>query len=433
MRHVIVSKWPAAAVAALALAAAGCGTTSGTQQATGTHPAPASYGPPASATPAPGANAAPSSRGSASCSAGARTGAGPTPSFYTAAGGPAAVPRLDAVQFVSASQGWAAGAGRVLASRDGGRAWISQYSGSAQLDQVDLTDAEHGWAVGTNALLRTTNGGGTWTSLSEPCGRTIDSVHFVTPSVGYAVAGGAQVWMTGGVPAAVNGGVLLATTDGGSDWTRVDSAPTQAQTACFSSPANGFLGTPGKVWHTTDGGKNWSLAFAEPAASSAMRAQTPDIAVLQCAGGDAAWVLFLGSGAAMGHVPYLTFATQDARNWHVLFEEAYTESAARPQLRAPDGPGSYPGPFSAISPQAAAFVGYSPPLGDGAAALEMAASGGATLTKDGNVSGISVPEATAFISPSQGWVVGEALPSGGFVIEATADGGRTWTRQYQAG
>jgi photosystem II stability/assembly factor-like uncharacterized protein len=423
----ITRKWPVAVLAGLALAGAGCGTTSSTQRPAGGQSAPAGASP-AAGTHAPAAGAAASSGGSASCSAAAAA----APGFYTAAGGPGQVPRLDAVQFVSARQGWAAGADRVLTTGDGGRTWTSQYAGTAQLDQVDFTDAAHGWAVGTNALLRTTDGGATWTALSEPCGTTIDSVHFVTPSLGYAVADGAQVWMTGGVPAAVNGGVLLTTTNGGADWTRVAGAPGQAQTACFSSASNGFLGTPGKVWHTTDGGKSWSLSFAEPAASSAVHPSAPDIAVLQCAGGSAAWVLFLGSGAALGHVPYLTFATQDATNWRVLFEESYTESAARPQLHAPNGPGSYPGPFSAISPQAAAFVGYSPPVGYGAAPLEMAASGGAKLTKDGNVSGVSVPEAVAFVSPSQGWIVGETLPSGNFVIVTTADAGHTWTRQYQA-
>ena len=421
----IVRKWPVAVLVALTLAGAGCGTTSSTQQATGAQSASARTASAAGGTHTPAGGPAPSSHASASCSTTA-------PSVYTATGGPGQVPKLDAVQFVSAGQGWAAGAGRVLATGDGGRTWTSQYTGSAQVDQVDFTDAEHGWAVGTNALLRTTDGGATWTALSEPCAGTIDAVHFVTPSLGYAVADGAQVWMTGGVPAAVNGGVLLTTTNGGGDWARVASAPGQAQTACFSSPANGFVGTPGKVWHTTDGGMSWSLSFAEPAPSGAVRSSAPDIPVLQCAGGNAAWVLFLGSGAALGHVPYLTFATQDARNWRVLFEESYTESAARPQLHAPDGPGSYPGPFSAISPQAAAFVGYTPPLGYGAAPLEMAASGGAKLTKDGNVSGISVPEAVAFISPAQGWIIGQTLPSGDFVIVATADGGHTWTRQYQA-
>jgi photosystem II stability/assembly factor-like uncharacterized protein len=420
--------WPAAALSGLALLAAGCGAASSTHQAAGPV-SPAAR--PASAAPASGARtpASVSPSPSASCPAGT---AGTSASVYTAPGSPATVQPMDAVQFVSARQGWVAGAGRVLATGDGGSTWTTQYTGSAKLYQVDFTDAEHGWAIGTNALLRTTDGGATWTALAEPQCQDIESVHFVTPDLGYAVAGGAQVWLSGGVPAAVGGGQLLRTTDGGSYWARVAGAPAQAQTACFSGAADGFVGTPGKVWHTTDGGASWSLAFTEPPESSGVHPPAPDTTVLECAGGNAAWVLFLGYGAALGHAPYMAYATQDARNWRVLFEESYIESAARPGVRAPDGPGSYPGPFSAISPGAAAFVGYTPPLGYGAAPLEMAASGGATLTKEGNVGGVSVPEATAFISPSQGWVVGETLPSGDFVIEATADAGHTWTRQYQA-
>jgi len=413
--------WPVAPLAAVVLLAAGCGTASSAPQAART---PSSPSRPASAA-SVSVSQAPSSGALPSCRSG-------TPaSVYTAPGVLTTVQPLDAVQFVSARQGWVAGAGRVLATADGGRTWTTQYTGTAKLDQVDFTDAEHGWAVGTNALLRATDGGATWTALTEPC-ETIESVHFVTQDLGYAVAGGAQVWLSGGVPAAVDGGQLLRTTDGGSHWTRVTGAPAQAQTACFSGPANGFVGTPGKVWHTTDGGASWSLAFTEPPEASGVHPPAPDITVLECAGGNAAWVLFLGYGAALGHAPYLAYATQDARNWRALFEESYIESGARPEVHAPDGPGSYPGPFSAISPAAAAFVGYTPPLGYGAAPLEMVASGGATLTMEGNVGGVSVPEATAFISPVQGWVIGETLPSGDFVIEATADAGHTWTLQYQA-
>jgi len=115
-----------------------------------------------------------------------------------------------------------------------------------------------------------------------------------------------------------------------------------------------------------------------------------------------------------------------------VLEESYIESGVRPEVHAPDGPGSYPGPFSAVSPATAVFVGYTPPLGYGAAPVELVTSGGATLTSEGNVGGVSVPEAAAFISPSRGWVVGETLPSGDFVIETTANSGHTWTRQYQA-
>lgn len=415
------------AVSALVLLAAGCGTASSTHQAAGTTSSPAGSAPAGAATHTP-ASAGSASSASPSCRSGA---AGTSAAVYTAPGTPAQVQPLNAVQFVSARQGWVAGAGRILATSDSGGTWTAQYGGPAKLYQVDFTDAEHGWAVGPNALLRTTDGGRTWTQLSEPACNTVDSVHFVNSDLGYAVAGGAQVWMSGGVPAAVSGGQLLTTSDGGSHWTSVAGAPAQAQTACFSNSADGFVGTPGKVWHSTDGGKSWSLAFTEPSAAPGVHPPAPDTTVLECAGDNAAWVLFLGYGAALGHAPYLAYASQDGRNWRVLFEESYIESAARPGVRAPNGPGSYPGPFSAISPDAAAFVGYSPPLGYGAAPLELITSGGATRTSMGNVDGISVPVAAAFTSPSRGWVVGETLPSRGFVIEATSDGGRTWTRQYQ--
>jgi len=414
---------PALALLAVAGLAAGCGTTSSGQQAAG--PASSSVTSPAAATsavPAP-APAATSSQPAQGC-------AGPaSASLYNAPGISVAVPTLAAVQFVSARQGWVAGAGRVLATSDGGRTWTTQYAGPAGLYQVDFIDAAHGWAVGASGLLRTANGGATWTALAEACA-SIRSVHFVTPSLGYAVAGGSQVWISGGVPAAAGGGELLTTTDGGRTWKRVAGAPAQAQTACFSSPASGFVGTPGKVWHTADGGKNWSLAFTEPAAAAGVRAPAPDTTVLECAGGNAVWVLFLGYGAALSHAPYLAYATQDARNWHVLFEESYIESGARPEVHAPAGPGTYPGPFSAISPDAAAFVGFSPPVGYGVAPLELVTGSGASLTKAGDVGGISQAYGAAFISTAQGWVVGKNLQTGDYAIEATADGGHTWTRQY---
>jgi len=340
---------------------------------------------------------------------------------------PVPVPALGAVQFVSARQGWTAGAGRVLATSDGGQTWTRQYSGPAELYQVDFVDARHGWAAGTNTLLRTTDGGATWAAAGDPCG-AIRSVRFVTPAVGYAVAGGSQVRIDGGVPAPVAGGELLATTDGGQSWSAVPAAPAQAQTACFTSPSSGFLGTPGKIWRTSDAGQAWSLAFSEPAASGA-RPGAADTTLLECPGGSAVWAMFLGSGAALGHAPYLAYGTQNAGPMRALFEETYIESAIRPQVRAPDGPGSYPGPFSAISPDAAAFVGFDPAEGYGAAPLMMV-TGGAPHAR-GNVSGISQAYGASFVSTTQGWVVGKNLQSGDYAIEATTDAGHTWTDQYQ--
>jgi photosystem II stability/assembly factor-like uncharacterized protein len=350
----------------------------------------------------------------------------------SAPGSPAQVPALDAIAFVSARQGWAAGAGRILATSDGGQTWTKQYSGPAQVDQVDFTDAQHGWAVGLTSVLRTTDGGATWTAAQDPCG-SIRSVHFVTPDTGYAVQGGSQLVTAGGLPAPAVGGQLLATTDGGQHWLAVAGAPAQVQTACFTG-TSGYLGTPGKVWRTSDGGRHWTLAFAEPAASRADHQAAPDTTVLECAGngaagGGAAWVLFLGPGAALGHAPYLAYAIKDSGQARALFEEAYIESAARPQVHAPDGPGSYPGPFSAVSQDTAVFAGFDPAAGYGAVPIVAVTAAG--LTSQGNVTGISQAYDIAFVSDTQGWVVGKNLQTGEYAIQATANAGHTWTRQYQ--
>jgi photosystem II stability/assembly factor-like uncharacterized protein len=423
----------AAVFSGMALLAAGCGTASSG------HPAGAFNGQSsltrqsAQATTAQ-AQASPSSAAaqshpssSASSSSVACTGSGGS-AVYAAPGVPIQMPPLDTVQFVSPAQGWVAGAGRILGTSNGGQTWTQQYSGPAKVDQVDFTDAQHGWAVGTSSLLGTTNGGATWTTLADPCG-SIRSVHFVTSDLGYAVAGGSQVRLDGGLPAPAIGGELLTTTDGGRHWQAVPGAPAQAQTACFASAADGFVGTPGKIWRTSDGGKQWTLMFTEPPVAHGQPTM-PDTTVVECAGDTAAWVLFLGTGAAMNHAPYLAYGTQDARTMHALFEETYIEFAIRPQVHAPEGPGSYPGPFSAISPDTAVFVGYTPPIGYGVAPV-MTVTGGSHLTMEGNVGGITEADGVAFVSTSAGWVVGGNDQTGVYSIEATTDGGHTWTSQYQ--
>lgn len=434
MTRAIVRGGAAATLSGMALLAAGCGSAPGAPQA---------------ARPAAASGTA-SAKEAVSSPAARRTpvimpspddtcrGAGARTSTVQIATGTAAVPPLAAVQFVSAQQGWVAGSGRILATSDGGQTWTRQYGGPASLYQVDFISATRGWAVGPNAVLTTTDGGKVWTSLPEPC-TPIRSVHFVTPDLGYAIAGGSGVRLDGGVPATTSAGTLLMTTNGGQNWQPVPGAPAAAQTVCFSSPSDGFLGTPGRVWRSTDGGRHWTASFTEPRRSSpaAASAEPGDITVLECAGDTAAWALFLGAGAAMSHAPYLGYATQDGSDWHVLFEEVYTESAITPSVHAPQGPGTYPGPFSAISPDSAAFVGWIPPEGLGAAPLEMVTGGGAGRSMRGNVGGVTEAYGAAFVSATQGWVIGTDQTSpgkkGDYAIEATSDGGRTWTRQYSAG
>jgi photosystem II stability/assembly factor-like uncharacterized protein len=387
----------------------------------------------------------------------AGSGTGPAPAAGCAGAGsggtgPGAAP-LQAIQFADGGHGWAAGAGRILATSDGGRTWTRQYAGPAVLSQLDFTSTADGWAVGQGALLRTTNGGASWTALSEPrlnghC-LSVSAVHFVLPVLGYAIAGttgsgntGAGTPTAGATTAASAGGVggqLLRTTDGGVTWQPAPGAPDGAQAVCFSTRQDGYLGVPGRIWRTTDAGATWSPAFTEPPASPAPAGQQAGRAVgdtpeLGCAAHGAAWALFLGSGTAMMHAPYLAYATQDGASWHGVLEEPMLESAIRPKLHLPAGPGSEPGPFSVISSGAAAFVGYTPPAnGWGAAPLVLATDGGAVLKSAGDIPAINEPLAAAFLTPAQGWVVGANLKAHTFSIEATTDAGRSWSTQYTTG
>jgi photosystem II stability/assembly factor-like uncharacterized protein len=67
----------------------------------------------------------------------------------------------------------------------------------------------------------------------------------------------------------------------------------------------------------------------------------------------------------------------------------------------------------------------------------MVTGGGADSSKQGYVSDMTQAYGVAFVSSSQGWVIGTdqtvAGQNANYVIEATTDGGRTWTRQYQTG
>jgi photosystem II stability/assembly factor-like uncharacterized protein len=60
----------------------------------------------------------------------------------------------------------------------------------------------------------------------------------------------------------------------------------------------------------------------------------------------------------------------------------------------------------------------------------VATNGGSTLRSAGDVPAVNEPLAAAFLTPAQGWVVGENLKNGRFAIEATTNAGRTWTTQY---
>jgi photosystem II stability/assembly factor-like uncharacterized protein len=341
------------------------------------------------------------------------------------------------VQFVSASDGWVVGSDRILHTADGGQHWTVQFrtSQAPRLGAIDFTDAKHGWVVGATQLLATTDGGGHWRSLPEPC-PAVRTVHFVNSLDGFAVAGGPMPNPVQPPYAAgpQSGGVLLRTTDGGLHWRRLP-APPDVQAVCFGNLGRGWLGAGGNLYGTVNSGHSWTLAVRGPGKADGPPASHA-IADVQCAGPSAAWAELTGPGAGLGHVPQIGYHTF-GNSWRPIFAEQYFPHPGA-RVRA-DAPSVYPGPFSAISPSLAAYVGWcsactmpaSPRL-LGPAPLDIAMDGGATMMRRGRIAHLTQPTGAAFRSVSDGWVVGISQSRRATsMIMHTTNGGRTWQAQFR--
>lgn len=335
---------------------------------------------------------------------------------------------LTATQFVSATQGWIVGQDTILATTDGGARWTAQLSGALNLTAVDFINSQDGWATGTATLLATTDGGAVWTRLPEPC-PLIRSVHFISPADGYAVAGGGNV---GGADpeTPITGGEVLATDDGGHTWHPVP-APANVQTVCFSDPQHGWLGANGQLYRTSDGGKKWTLLTSSAGSLGTGQGATMNV---ECAAPGSAWALRTGPGAAMSQEPHVGYYANQSGATALFAEQYFQTPSATPARQAP---GSYAGPFSALSPSAAVYIDNCVACGLGTAPWDLVTNSGTTLAKEGNVGGITSAEAASFISAQVGWVVGTDMtykaPSTFRTqqrIVATTDGGLSWHIQY---
>jgi len=170
--------------------------------------------------------------------------------------------RLYSVSFPAgdASHGWAVGEqGRILATTDGGVHWVAQDSGGdywTDLSSVSFPDASHGWAVGTwedthmvwhGLILATTDGGANWTARTPSTVTQLHGVYFRDASHGWATGGiGYNGWIT----------LILATTDGGVHWNLQNPNTTVFLNAvCFPDTSNGWaVGAGGLVEATACGG-----------------------------------------------------------------------------------------------------------------------------------------------------------------------------------
>lgn len=136
--------------------------------------------------------------------------------------------------------------GYVYRTTDAGVTWTQvTCPNSNRLVRVDFADSQTGYAVGPSSnIVKTTNGGLSWTRLMPTTAgisnnKSLNSVDFVTPLVGYIGAGDG----------------VYKTIDGGVTFTKLYNKRVQA--VAFWTPTTGFLSDADSARLTTDGGVTW--------------------------------------------------------------------------------------------------------------------------------------------------------------------------------
>ena len=328
------------------------------------------------------------------------------------------MPALSAIQMVGSRLGWAVGSHAIFATSDGNH-WTKQYASTEEFVGVDFISATTGWVVGARSLLQTTDGGRSWQPLGEPA-KPLRSVHFVSPSEGWGIAGGTTPAMNHGWLLPSSGAIVVQTEDGGRTWLAMDS-PADAQSVCFSDHNRGWLGTAaGFLYASNDGGQSWTKALEMFEANASM----PRPTVIECAAPSALWALTTIPNAAAGHVPYVAYATQDGKSWRTVLSEGQTTGNLLPGV--PYGPGSYPGSFSVVDAMDAVFVGDGP--NTNIAACLIAGNGGGTIRRTGAIQNSPETFGAAFVSITTGWVLARNF-GGDYIIAATTDSGYHWSEQ----
>lgn len=180
---------------------------------------------------------------------------------------------LNSVYFTDINTGYIAGGNGdslyILKTANGGNQWTMVYLYVSTpnpwypsiLYSIHFADNNTGYAVGTTNLftgydvpkqvvLKTTDGGSNWTQLNTPESGSLYSVYFTDTFIGYCVGS----YLMGTLTA-----VIRKTTDGGISWTAQEFPEFDVlRSVCFTGLDTGYsVGSWGNVIKTTDGGATW--------------------------------------------------------------------------------------------------------------------------------------------------------------------------------
>ena len=310
--------------------------------------------------------------------------------------------RLASVCFADRLHGWAAGGmGTLLHTSDGGTTWKQQAGGTDFiLEKVFFIDRDHGWAVGgwprdaavsvlggMGVILATVDGGRQWTKQLDGEATWLKDVFFLDRRLGWAVG---------------EFGTVLKTTDGGKHWRQIKRTGTASWLygITFLDDCRGFaVGHDETILRTNDGGQTWTLQPGPvPHRANGWPAAYRAVAF---ADGQRGWIV--GDGGS------ILQTVDGGDSWQLdrfdLPRDAAELASFENLTVAPNGTAW------AVSP-----VGlFSRRSGD--TRWRVVRTG-----EPGWLRAVSLPDAQA------GWLVGER----GTVLH-TSDGGQTWTRQRDSG
>lgn len=144
--------------------------------------------------------------------------------------------------------GWGDRLSGVWATADGGRHWTRRHLPRGTT-AIDFPTATTGWAVGAGgALATTTDRGRIWRTVDSGTREDLNSVSFCNRRVGYAVG---------------SSGTVLRTTDAGATWVALSDVAygeDLGSVQCVDATHAWILGEYDYVYATSDGGNTWSDA-----------------------------------------------------------------------------------------------------------------------------------------------------------------------------
>lgn len=349
-----------------------------------------------------------------------------------------------AISFISASSGWVLAAradsattATVLHTADAGRSWdrLARLSLPVNTPSMQFVDSRHGWitTIGPlscgfaktppchTVLLRTVDGGRHWSRLSAP-NTNGAAITFVDQLHGWLI----HIQMPCRSFCLQS---LYATTDGGTTWRLLPSAPRFEDTRMsWINAEDGRIGggnfqsCTSAIFATYDGGRTWTRQLALAHHCGLMQVRMLDPLDGWAVGG------FDTRQCSMGGCDdYTLYRTVDGgRHWTV--ERTPSQAWWMPAQYA----GGFPGPPLFVTPRYG-WIPFSTGAGPGAGGVAITTNGGQTWRR---VLG-AYPLGETNVAPidaRNGWVAGtsrvKACPACDADLLHTTDGGKTWTKLH---